>query len=104
MRRGCGASRLRLSEETKTNDAAAVRELAQVRLPTGATILLAAASILLSIFVLSCAWEFGGEHFVCRLLDVPYDATRVFGAGKEKDFGETGREPAKGSGRKSQQN
>jgi transposase len=36
--------------------------------------------------------------------DVPYDATRVFGPGKAKDFGETGREPAKGSGHKSQQN
>lgn len=36
--------------------------------------------------------------------DVPYDATRVFGPGKKKDFGETGREPAKGSGHKSQQN
>ena len=34
--------------------------------------------------------------------DVPYDATRVFGPGKKKDFGETGREPAKGSGHKSQ--
>ena len=28
--------------------------------------------------------------------DVPYDAVRVFGPGKKKDFGETGREPAKG--------
>jgi transposase len=35
--------------------------------------------------------------------DVPYDAARVFGSGKTKDFGETGREPAKGSGHPSQQ-
>ena len=34
--------------------------------------------------------------------NVPYDATRVFGPGKKKDFGETGREPAKGSGHPSQ--
>ena len=36
--------------------------------------------------------------------DVPYDATRVFGPAKKSDFGETGREPAKGSGQPSQQN
>ena len=30
--------------------------------------------------------------------DVPYDATRVFGAAQKTDFGETGREPEKGSG------
>lgn len=35
--------------------------------------------------------------------DVPYDAGRVFGSSKPKDFGETGREPAKGSGHPSQQ-
>jgi transposase len=35
--------------------------------------------------------------------DVPYNAARVFGPGKKKDFGETGREPAKGSGHPSQQ-
>ena len=35
--------------------------------------------------------------------DVPFDAARVFGPGKKKDFGETGREPAKGSGHPSQQ-
>jgi transposase len=34
--------------------------------------------------------------------DVPYDAARVFGSGKKKQFGETGREPAKGSGHPSQ--
>jgi transposase len=36
--------------------------------------------------------------------DVPYDAARVFGSAKAKDFGETGREPGKGSGHPSQQN
>jgi transposase len=36
--------------------------------------------------------------------DVPYDATRVFGPGKKQDLGETGREPANGSGPPSQQN
>ena len=36
--------------------------------------------------------------------DVPYNAARVFGPGKKKDFGETGREPAKGSGHPNQQN
>ena len=36
--------------------------------------------------------------------DGPYDALRVFGPGKRTDFGETGREPAKGSGHPSQQN
>jgi hypothetical protein len=34
--------------------------------------------------------------------DVPYEAERVFGPGKKTDFGETGREPAKGSGPTSQ--
>jgi transposase len=34
----------------------------------------------------------------------PYDAERVFGPGKKQDLGETGREPAKGSGPQSQQN
>ena len=34
----------------------------------------------------------------------PYDATRVFGPARKKDFGETGREPAKGSGHPSQEN
>jgi transposase len=36
--------------------------------------------------------------------DVPFDAARVFGPAKKNDFGETGREPAKGSGHPSQQN
>jgi hypothetical protein len=35
--------------------------------------------------------------------DVPFDAARVFGPAKKNDFGETGREPAKGSGHLSQQ-
>ena len=34
--------------------------------------------------------------------NVPYDAERVFGPAKKSDFGETGREPAKGSGPPSQ--
>jgi hypothetical protein len=36
--------------------------------------------------------------------DVPYEAARVFGPGKKADFGQAGREPAKGSGPPSQQN
>jgi hypothetical protein len=35
--------------------------------------------------------------------DVPFDADRVFGPGRKEDFGETGREPANGSGHKSPQ-
>ena len=35
--------------------------------------------------------------------DVPYDAARVFGPAKKSNLGETGREPAKGSGHPSQQ-
>lgn len=35
--------------------------------------------------------------------DVPFDAARVFGPAGKSDFGETGREPAKGSGPPSQQ-
>ena len=50
---------------------------------------------------LACKLAKAAWHVMAE--DVPYDATRVFGAGKEQDFGETGREPAKGSGRKSQQ-
>jgi transposase len=50
---------------------------------------------------LACKLAKAAWHVMAE--DVPYDATRVFGAGKEKDFGETGREPAKGSGHKSQQ-
>ena len=36
--------------------------------------------------------------------DVPYDAARVFGPVKKSDYGETSREPDKGSGPPSQQN
>ena len=36
--------------------------------------------------------------------DVPFDAARVFGPARKSDFGETGREPAKGSGHPSQEN
>jgi transposase len=35
--------------------------------------------------------------------DVPFDAARVFGPARKSDFGETSREPAKGSGHLSQQ-
>jgi len=35
--------------------------------------------------------------------NVSFDADRVFGPGRKEAFGETGREPAKGSGRKSPQ-
>ena len=37
-------------------------------------------------------------------VDVPYDATRVFGPARKSDFGETGLKPAKGSGHPSQEN
>ena len=50
---------------------------------------------------LACKLAKAAWHVMAE--DVPYDATRVFGAGKKKDFGETGREPAKGSGHPSQQ-
>ena len=51
---------------------------------------------------LACKLAKAAWHVMAE--DVPYDATRVFGPGKEKDFGETGREPAKGSGHPSQPN
>jgi len=41
-------------------------------------------------------WAKAAWHVMAQ--DVPYDAVRVFGPGKKKDFGETGREPANGSG------
>lgn len=50
---------------------------------------------------LACKLAKAAWHVMAE--DVPYDAARVFGPGKKKDFGETGREPAKGSGHKSQQ-
>jgi transposase len=51
---------------------------------------------------LACKLAKAAWHVMAE--DVPYDATRVFGPGKKNDFGETGREPAKGSGHPSQQN
>ena len=51
---------------------------------------------------LACKLAKAAWHVMAQ--DVPYDATRVFGPGKKTDFGETHREPAKGSGRVSQQN
>ena len=45
---------------------------------------------------LACKLAKAAWHVMAE--DVPYDVTRVFGSGKQKDFGETGREPAKGSG------
>jgi transposase len=51
---------------------------------------------------LACKLAKAAWHVMAE--DVPYDAARVFGPGKQKDFGETGREPAKGSGPPSQQN
>jgi transposase len=51
---------------------------------------------------LACKLAKAAWHVMAE--DVPYDATRVFGPGGKKDLGETGREPAKGSGPKSQQN
>jgi transposase len=50
---------------------------------------------------LACKLAKAAWHVMAK--DAPYDATRVFGTGKKKDFGETGREPAKGSGHLSQQ-
>ena len=50
---------------------------------------------------LACKLAKAAWHVMAE--EVPYDATRVFGPGKKSDFGETGREPAKGSGHPSQQ-
>jgi transposase len=49
---------------------------------------------------LACKLAKAAWHVMAE--DVPYDGTRVFGAGRSKDFGEAGREPAKGSGPVSQ--
>jgi transposase len=49
---------------------------------------------------LACKLAKAAWHVMAE--DVPYDAARVFGPGKKKDLGETGREPAKGSGHPSQ--
>lgn len=51
---------------------------------------------------LACKLAKAAWHVMAE--DVPYDATRVFGPGKKTDSGQTGREPAKGSGHRSQQN
>ena len=51
---------------------------------------------------LACKLAKAAWHVMAE--DVPYDATRVFGPAKKRDFGETGREPAKGSGHPSQPN
>ena len=51
---------------------------------------------------LACKLAKAAWHVMAE--DAPYDAERVFGPGKKSDLGETGREPAKGSGPLSQQN
>ena len=51
---------------------------------------------------LACKLAKAAWHVMAE--DVPYAAARVFGPGKKSDFGETGREPAKGSGHPSQAN
>ena len=51
---------------------------------------------------LACKLAKAAWHVMAE--DVPYDAERVFGPGKKNDLGETGREPANGSGHPSQQN
>jgi transposase len=51
---------------------------------------------------LACKLAKAAWHVMAE--DVPYDAMRVFGPARKKDFGETGREPAKGSGHPSPQN
>jgi transposase len=51
---------------------------------------------------LACKLAKAAWHVMAE--DAPYDATRVFGPGKKQDLGETGREPANGSGPPSQQN
>jgi transposase len=50
---------------------------------------------------LACKLAKAAWHVMAE--DAPYDAERVFGPGKKQDLGETGREPAKGSGPQSQQ-
>jgi transposase len=50
---------------------------------------------------LACKLAKAAWHVMVK--DVPYDATRVFGAEKKNDFGETRREPAKSSGQVSPQ-
>ena len=57
---------------------------------------------LIATKALACKLAKAAWHVLAA--DVPYDAARVFGSGKTKGFGETGREPANGSGPPSQQN
>jgi transposase len=49
---------------------------------------------------LACKLAKAAWHVMAK--DVPYDPTRVFGPARKNDCGETGREPAKGSGPASQ--
>lgn len=51
---------------------------------------------------LACKLAKAAWHVMAQ--DVPYEAARVFGPARKSNFGETGREPAKGSGPPSQQN
>jgi transposase len=51
---------------------------------------------------LACKLAKAAWHVMAE--DAPYDAERVFGLRRQSDIGETGREPAKGSGPVSQQN
>jgi transposase len=51
---------------------------------------------------LACKLAKAAWHVMAK--DVPYDPTRVFGPARKNAFGETGREPAKGSGLASQPN
>ncbi len=57
---------------------------------------------LIATKALACKLAKAAWHVMAA--DVPYDAVRVFGPAKNSDFGETGREPANGSGPPSQQN
>ena len=57
---------------------------------------------LIATKALACKLAKAAWHVMAE--DVPYDAARVFGPAKNSDFGETGREPANGSGPPSQQN
>ena len=61
----------------------------------------AKTSTVIATKALACKLAKAAWHVMAE--DVPYDATRVFGSGKKKHFGETGREPVKGSGHPSQQ-
>ena len=51
---------------------------------------------------LACKLAKAAWHVMAE--DVPYDAARVFGSARKKNLGETGRQPANGSGPTSQQN